>query len=87
MDAILPALRGPCLFLTECLTPAQSVRRGPKKAEGTATEGTGSMPSPRNETWGCSPLVSGDGVAQDTAVLAALQDALRLALQLTHPLA
>ena len=29
----------------------------------------------------------GDGVAQDTAVLAALEDALRLALELAHPLA
>ena len=30
---------------------------------------------------------SGHGVAQDAAVLAALEDALRLALELAHPLA
>jgi hypothetical protein len=30
---------------------------------------------------------SGHGVAQDAAVLAALEDALRLALKLAHPLA
>ncbi len=49
----------------------------------------------REETGLCDPvprmwfvvLRLGDGVAQDTTVLAALEDALRLALELAHPLA